>query len=270
MDREMKVTFVPLDRSRTCAELTVKLCKNSTITGLRKHVADLARECYGFNEGELSEEDIQFVDVFHDKIYTFYADDHHIDKIKDSDETYAYQLFPLATVKKEFTAYQEEQKKAALHTSSEVEEAPSDFLLDYKSRVQLDENDEWQKKLERYIPNPHLSLVRLLNGKRSSLKERSDFYEKIMRFVTKCRKCPDCKSVDDIIMEEKSDKVEPFSSLNPNEAADSSDALNVLAEVCEMSHSFRNVNTARDVAILEYCAYKFRSFMNHVEKASNH
>ncbi|KAL7520743.1 hypothetical protein ACHAWX_005453 [Stephanocyclus meneghinianus] len=268
MDREIKVTFVPLDRSRTCVELTVKLCKNSTITGLRKHVADLAREYYGFKQGELSEEDIQFVDVFHDKIYTFYADDHHIDKIKDNDETYAYQLFPLATVKKEFAVYQEEQTKTALQTSSEIEEVPSDFLLDYESRVQLDENDLWQKRLERYIPNPHLSLVRLLNGKRSSLKERSDFYEKIMRFVSKCRKCPDCKAVDDIIMEEKSDKVESFSSLNPNEAADSSDALNVLAEVCEMSHSFRNVNSARDVAILEYCAFKFKCFMNQLGKTS--
>ncbi|KAL3786551.1 hypothetical protein HJC23_006801 [Cyclotella cryptica] len=268
MDREMKVTFVPLDRSRTCAQLTVKLCKNSTIMGLRKHVADVARECYGFKEGELVEEDIQFVDVFQDKVYTFYADDHHIDKIRDSDETYAYQLFPLATVKKEFATYQEEQKKSAIHASSENDEDPSDFLLDYESRIKLDDDDEWQKSLERYIPNPHLSLVRLLNGKRSSLKERSDFYDKIMRFVTKCRKCPDCKLVDDVIMEEKSDKAEPFSSLNPNEATDSSDALNVLAEVCEMSHSFRNVNSARDVAILEYCAFKFKGFMNQVEQAS--
>ena len=192
MDREMKVTFVPLDHSLTCAELTVKLCKNSTITGLRKHVAELARECYGYKEGELKEEDIQFCDIWSDQVYAYYAEDHHIDKIKDRDVTFAYQLYPLEGVKKEFAAHQEEQKKNAVADDGVAEELePTDLLLDYDSRNKLDENGEWQKALHKYVPNPYSSLVRLLNERRSNLNDRMEFFEKVIRFVTKCRQCPD-------------------------------------------------------------------------------
>ena len=266
-DREMKVTFVPLERGDNfpCVEFTVKLCKNSTITGLKKHVAELAMEFYGFKEGELLEEDIQLADVWQDKIYSYYSDDHHIDKIKDSDITYAYQLFPLATVKKDFIAYQEKHKldESNPTTPDDEEESPQ-FMLDSDSRSKLDENDEWQKRLEHYMANSH-GLNRILNKNRATLQDRIEFHDKVTKFITKCRKCADCGLSDNIAMEEKSDKVDSGSSLNPNEA-ESIDA-SYLAEVCEMS-VFKNVSNARDVAILEYCAFKFKIFMHEIDAAS--
>lgn len=65
--------------------------------------------------------------VFQGKLYMLYPDDYHIDKIKESDEKYTYQLFPPAMVKKNFLAYQEEQNKSAIHVSSENEKVPLDF-----------------------------------------------------------------------------------------------------------------------------------------------
>ena len=267
-DRELKVTFVPLERSvnSPCVEFTVKLCKNSTITGLRKHVADLAREFYGFKEGELLEEDIQFADVWQDKIWSYYSDDHHIDKIKDNDITYAYQLFPLATVKKDFVAYQEAHKSDTTNPTTPTDEEKSpELMLDSDSREKLDENDEWQKRLEYYMINSH-GLIRIFNKNRANLQDRTEFHDKVMKFVTKCRKCADCKLSDSITMEEKSDKVDSGASLNPNDA-ESTDA-SYLAEVCQMSSTFKNVSNARDVAILEYCAFKFKKFMYEIDAES--
>lgn len=267
-DREMKVTFVPLDRTLTCANFTVKLCKNSTFAGLKKHVADLARECYGFKEGELLEEDIQITDLWQDKTFGYHSDDDHIDKVKDRDLTYVYQLYPLAAVKKEFAAYQEAQKKSVeANISCTDEETSPDFLLDGKSRAKLDEDGAWEKSLERYIPNHCMVLNRLLNKNRSNLKERTEFHEKLIRFITKCRKCPDCKLSDDDIIEEKSDKAEVESSLNPDET-DGIDSSTSLAEICEMARSYQNVRTARDVGVLEYCAFKFKTFMRKVDESS--
>jgi ubiquitin carboxyl-terminal hydrolase 4/11/15 len=266
-DREMKVTFVPLDRTQTCAEFTVKLCKNSTFAGLKKHIADLASECYNFKEGELLEEDIQITDFWNDKTFAYHADDAHIDKVKNSDITYAYQLYPLASVKKVFAAYQEAQKKSAEADPPAIEkENTPDFLLDQDSRSKLDEGDAWQQSLERYIQSAYL-LTRFFRRNRSSAKDRAEFYTKLTRFVAKCRKCPDCKLSDDDIMEEKSDKAEHVSSHNPNDA-ESSDSPTSLAEVCQMSHEYRNVTSARDVGVLEYCAFKFKAWMHEVEQSS--
>eukprot|EP00956_Cyclotella_meneghiniana_P012651 scaffold18002_cov20-Cyclotella_meneghiniana.AAC.1 len=194
-DREMKVMYVPLDKRLGNAELTVKLCKNSTVAGLKRHVVDLARECYngggGGEEGELLEEDIQLVDVFQDRIYAFYDDDHHIDKIKDSDVTYAYQLYPLASVKKEFAEYQQsllQQKKMNNSGSSDKKEGgennnetlPPDFLLDAKSRAKLDEGNEWENQLKRYVVGAgSLGVVRVLNEKRANHDDRVAFHDKI-------------------------------------------------------------------------------------------
>ncbi|KAL7511821.1 hypothetical protein ACHAXN_008751 [Cyclotella atomus] len=265
-DREMKVTFVPLNRSKGNVVLTVKLCKNSTVTGLKKHVIDLAKECYGFKEGELLEEDVQLVDIWQDRVYTHYAEDHHIDKIKDSDETYAFQLVPLARVKEQFAAYREANVKSEDTSPSPAEDETPDFLLDAESRAKLDEKDEWENSLKRFIANPNLSLVRLLNPNRSNLQERTEFHSKIARFVTKCRQCPDCY-LDDVIMEEKSDKAEIVTTLNPNEA-ESNDSPATIAEVAEIARSFQNVRTARDVGILEYCAFKFKNKMHELNQSS--
>ena len=80
-DRVMKVVFVPLLSSSSSsssngksihpvasAEFTIKLCKNSNLKSLRREVVKSARECYGFTEVELEEEDVQLVDMFNSKV----------------------------------------------------------------------------------------------------------------------------------------------------------------------------------------------------------
>lgn len=85
-DRVMKVVFVPLLSSSSLsssslgsngksrhpivasAEFTIKLCKNSTLKSLLGEVVKSARECYGYTEEDLDEEDVQLVDIFNNKV----------------------------------------------------------------------------------------------------------------------------------------------------------------------------------------------------------
>ena len=86
MDRTLKVVFVPLPSALsnvmneegktetttanvvTAAELTVKLCKNSSLKTLHEKVVEMAREAYSFSEEDLREEDVQLADIFHGKV----------------------------------------------------------------------------------------------------------------------------------------------------------------------------------------------------------
>lgn len=262
-DREIKVSFVPLDQCQIF-ELTVKLCKNSTIVGLRKHVAEIARECYGFKEGELLEEDIQFADVWEGRVYSYYRDDHPIDKIKDGDYTYAYQLFPLATVKREFAAHEAKQKALPEtkldNTDSEV---GINVTLDDAMKEKLDENEGWVKALENFH-YPSLVVARNTNKKMSSPDERTAFYGKLERFILKCRKCKDAEPTEgfggDVMMDEKSDKAEENAAGESTPNNDEDDRL-TLEQLSEETRGFRNVRNSRDLAVLEYSAFKFKQFI---------
>ena len=70
-DRQMKITFVPLPVKgghTTGADMIIKICKNSTLKDLRARVAERAREAYNFTGEGLKDEDVQFTDVFNNKV----------------------------------------------------------------------------------------------------------------------------------------------------------------------------------------------------------
>jgi len=69
-DRQMKVTFVPLPSAghTTGADMIIKVCKNSTLKELRASVAERAREAYNFTGEGLKDEDVQFADVWSNKV----------------------------------------------------------------------------------------------------------------------------------------------------------------------------------------------------------
>ena len=269
MDKVIKVTFFPLEPGLTPAVLTLKLNKMSTIAVLRNKVAALAREAYEFEEDNLREEDIQFSDVFAEEIYAFYGEDHEIDRIRDSDITYAYQLRPKSTIKEEVAAYQAAQEKSAQANKDSENEATDSSLLDPEEKVKLDANDEWQNTLEIFLMQP-MQFYKFTNVKRSSHEERLDFYRKLLRFIQSCRKCSDCiAKSDDVDMKENTED-EPAEIiakrvLKSPQKAEVEDSNLSLEELSHTSTSFKNVLSPNDLAVLEYCTFKFMSFIKHMK-----
>jgi hypothetical protein len=209
-----------------------------------------------------------------------------IDGIKDNDETYAYQLYPLRKVKEEVTAYrnrcqQEQQQRdndsccKSTNSGGDVDgkvreneggpskpNAPpssssSSLLLDSETKAMLDKNDEWEKRLQKFLVRPN-SLYHLLNERKGSHEERLNFYGNLLRFIQKCKSCSDATAAtakrinddDDVIMKSTS-----ASSLSET-----------LEEVSYTSAQFKGVRVPRDLAVLEYCASKF---LSHISRLQN-
>lgn len=266
-DRVMKVTFVPLDPTKKCAELTVKLCKNSTISGLRKHVAELVKECYNLKDNELHVEDICIADVFHNKVWQYFEkDDDAVDRITDNDIIYAYELAPQSVVKKAFNLYREEQEESTTSTNSTPQEIVSDSKsLDPTEKLRLDQDEQWQKELENcQLKMNEVEFSRLLNPTRSKREDRLDFYGKLVKFIQRCKKCSDSDVSDkvpteDVAMDGTDDRKQNESKPNPEGTEDESLTLE---EYSEMSKQFKTIRTASELQVLEYCAKKYLQFMS--------
>ncbi|KAL9182957.1 hypothetical protein ACHAXT_004236 [Thalassiosira profunda] len=244
-DRTMKVTFVPLDFS-TWAEMTVKLDKNATIATLRHRVVEMARECYDLDEAELKEEDVLLADIFRHKVWAYYDNDQGVDVIKDTDETYAYQLLPLERARKEFSAYREKQLRQQQEDEEEKKDdgndaapaSPSRALIAPATLQELDKGPkQWEEKLAGFLAQPH-TLFRLTTPNRSTHEERVKFYGELLSFIQKCKRCSDADGGE------------------PSKRDD--DSSLTLDETCQTSSRFRNVQTASDLALLDHCAAKFR------------
>lgn len=263
-DRAIKVTYVPLDPSKKAADLTVDVCKNSSILGLRKHVAELAKECYNLKDDELHVEDISIADVFQNKVWRyFHDDDEAVDGISESDKIFAFELEPKAVVKKAFNLHQQEKEESSNSTDSKPEQIVSKSL-DPSEKRKLDQDEQWQKVLETcQVKLNEVEFSRLLNSTRSKDEDRRDFYCKLVKFIQGCKKCsdsdyPDKESTEDVPME-GTDKPKQNGS-KPNRA-DAEDESLTLEEFSEMSSQFKTIRSPRELEVLEYCAMKYLQFL---------
>ncbi len=262
-DRAIKVTYVPLDPSKNAADLTVEICKNSSILGLRKHVAELAKECYNLKDDELHVEDLSIADIFQNKVWRYFDDDNEaVDGISESDKIFAYELEPKAVIKKAFNLHQQE-KEETNSTDSKPEEIVSKSL-DASEKRNLDQPDQWQKVLEKcQVKLNEVEFSRLLNSTRSKDEDRREFYCKLVKFIQGCKKCsdsdyPDKDSTEDVPMEGTD---QPKQNERKSNRADAKDESLTLEEYSEMSSQFKTIRTPREVEVLEYCAMKYLQFL---------
>ena len=210
--------------------------------------------------------------------------DRAIDGIKDSDLTYAYQLLPLKRVKEEVAKYHQiiqdcstgEDDIGSITLSSNQILRPSSsspsslstlMLLDGAAKAELDKDNEWENKILKFVVKP-TAVCHMLNERKSNHNERIDFYGNLIKFIQKCRACPDATSnaptatsttpdgsiVDgDSIMASPSVATKRLSSYTTS----SSSSQMTLEEVSYSSTQFKGVHAPRDLAILEYCVSKY-------------
>lgn len=153
--------------------------------------------------------------------------DEAIDIIKDSDVTYAFQLYPINKVREEVATYREEHKQQRKNgNGSNGSSSKLQTTLDSATVASLDNNEEWQNKLrDKFLKNPN-SICHLINERRSSHEQRVEFYTLLMKFMQKLN------STDD------------------------------MDGVSFMSSQFKGVKNSRDLAILDYCAKKYLTLVN--------
>jgi len=219
---------------------------------------------------KIAAEDLLLVDVWTQTFYAIHAPDDDVDKIRETDTTFAYELRPA----KEFEVVQdtirEERDENSLQKSKR--KPCKRFALDIPSITAMNTGEQWKRTLERYVVHSTRT-AHLLNPKRGTIDQRIDFYKKLESFIDDCYCANETDDESDDIesgqdTHEKSNFPESGQDtrerLTPREQSDfpacRSPSGKTFTQVSEASMLFHNVETSHDVASLEFASKKFRQF----------
>jgi ubiquitin carboxyl-terminal hydrolase 4/11/15 len=261
-DRTMKIVFVPLDPKICKKYVQITLLKSSTISDLCRKIADKVNEEMN-SEHPITFRDICVTEMWNNEVYNFFKDTDSIDKIKDSDETYAFQVDTVESIQKYSI------NNTVMSNSEECPLSDTDVLrnktyqLDESTKSSLDNDDAWRNALESFLMQP-IYLNTLLNPKRNSHEERTTFRLKVSKFLDECTACSEYQTTSDTMETRKTiesaedlDNNEKNSDISLSISLEPSDKTETLQQLCSSSTSFKNISSCKDVAILEYSMTKF-------------
>ena len=298
-DRTLTVTFVPLDPSKRRMKLSITLSKTANIAGLRTKVVEAIANAQKENGAEprvIHEDDLCLTDVFQHKIWSWYDDlDESVEDIKESDVTFAYEVYPVSSIHEEAGTTMEVPTESTT-SSARVAKKPKGkwqrFVFDADTVSRFDEDDnKWIDALSEYCKS--FLIVNKMVNKSSSHEERMAFYRKLKSTIKILSKCPD-SVVKAVPCDEDEDPVEPMESssepvvepmsedrevteadfakvYDDDDDGESSDDISIneggnsLEEVLAMNGTFKDITTAKDFAIFELCARKFYQYALRLE-----
>jgi len=251
-DRKLNLTFVPIDPTLPMRNMTLTVNKAAPLSGLLSKMNEELVE-----NGAMAEPiplgDLAIADVWKHEIFSWLLQSCDVDRIRDTDKTYVYQLRALAEVQEESKDIEDKQIN------------PSDvfgrtkrkrrYTLDVPTLTRLNPEEAWQTELENYVMTP-LKLAALFNPNRGSNEERIVFYRKLETFVDLCQ-----KEIDE---EESTGTKRPRGGdqkITEGDTPDMNEQLIGLLDRSDSSASFKGVRCRRDVAILEFISNQLRTYM---------
>lgn len=249
-DRTLKLTFIPLDPNQKMKNLQLTISKTATMSKLMEKMnEELIR--LGICNEPIPTHDLCPVDVWSHEVFSWYSDDSEIDRIRDSDTTYIFQLRPLSEVQEVGKNDEESDNFDNKFGESRTKHR---YQLDLGTMTKLNLNDEWMKELEKYVHQPTL-LYSMFNPNRGTIDERMQFHKKMENFIDVCHK--------EITEEEPSGlkRTREESDADSKSETPSEEAIQGLQDRCDASKTFENVKTRQDVAVLEFIANKIRQFI---------
>lgn len=253
-DRSLDITFVPLDPSQSLRSLSLTLSKTALMNGLMEKMnEELVKD--GVIKEPVPLEDLCAADVWSHEVFSWYQHTGEIDRIRDSDKTFIYQLRPLLEVK-ELSKPKEEHA-----VTDDVFGRPKrtrKYNLDLATLTRLNKDDDWQVELEKYTQTPTL-LYSLFNQKRATNEERLQFYKKLETFIDLCHK--EIAEEETTGTKRSRDGSESEEKVADSESLAMTEQLQGLLDRSDASTSFKSVRSREDVAILEFCASKLRQYI---------
>lgn len=253
-DRTLKVTFVPLDPTQRPRNLSLTASKAATMGKLFVKLNEELIEL-GVRNESIPLHDLVAVDIWSHEVFSWFKTDSEIDGIRETDETFIYELEPLSDIVEasKNTKETDEREKALLETRSQPR-----LKLDLETLTQLNKNDDWQSELEKYVKHTH-TLYSLFNETRGTIDERIQFHKKLEIFIDQCHR--EIEEVEPSLKRtrEDSDEGNNISDMSISNAEE--DSIQGLIDRSDASPMFANVKTEDDVAVLEFCANKIRQLI---------
>eukprot|EP00980_Cylindrotheca_fusiformis_P018509 scaffold6124_cov122-Cylindrotheca_fusiformis.AAC.28 len=255
-DRKLKVTFVPLDPTQRPMNLSLTVSKTAQ---MGKVFVKMNEELIklGVREESIPLHDLIATDIWAHEIFSWYKHDSEIDKIRESDETFIFELAPQS----EITEASKKGTEEVCENEQKLSKTRSHprIRLDLETLTQLNKDDDWQSELEKYVKHTHV-IYSLFNEKRGSIDDRMQFYKKLESFIDQCHKEIE-EEEEPSLKRNREDIAEPENSSDIPDSDMEEGTIQGLADRCDASPTFTNVHNKRDVAVLEFCANKIRQLI---------
>ena len=256
-DRQLDVTFVPLEVGEEILNLSLTVSKTANIKGLLTELNEVLVS-KGFRQTAIPIEDLAAVDVWRHDVYKWYKEDEEVDRIRDSDKTFIYELRSLAEADHEEKDVVDGNCSA--FNDMRLRNRAFKCNLDVATLTLLNKDMGWMDALAKYVRNPTL-VARILNTARSTTDDRILFHNKLEDFIDKCyasltgeESTGQKRAREEDIEEEKSSFVVE------------DDKVSGLVEVSAASETFQGVGTNRDLATIEFCSNKLRQYAKRLEE----
>ena len=243
-DRNLRVTYKPINGAHRNMVLTV-----SKMASIGTMLKKLEEKINATRKTKVDANDLLAADVWNNEVYSVYKADDEIDKIRDNDKTFVYELRSIST----FSSSDDDPARVNGSDDLEIETRTENRLpfLNMASPMidELDKNDRWIDLLDKKLVNS-TTAARLTNPKRASVDDRMHFYNQLESFLDKCIETSDFQAQD----EDKDD------AKDDDEKFDSDD-LPSIQDVCSRASMFKDVSTKEDISMLEFVAKKLRQLI---------
>jgi len=267
-DRTIRLTFVPLDPMKRAQNISVTVHKNGTMEDLAFKLLEQLKKLKIVSETDpVTRADLCMADVWNKDIYSIFTDKDEIDRIRDNDDIFVYQLEPLSEVR------EIEKKNIAAREASVIDTAslglrerstPRRYKLDLPTLTRINRGDEWWQEMTKFLRS-EFPFMTAFNPKRGSAAERVKLYNKLLTFIDQCYQDAD----PDLPGQKRSRDESLETTPEPSQisASPDEDEVPAIRERCESSPNFQNVARRHDVAILEFLAGKMRAEILRLEKS---
>jgi ubiquitin carboxyl-terminal hydrolase 4/11 len=279
-DRSISFTFVPLDPNMRAKKLSIIVNKMSNIEEMVKKTVDLLPTVEDVSDAYAGPgvEDLIVCDVWKNEILTFLTHDSEVEKIRDNDDIFVYQVRPVDQVRTMEEKINESKPTDDSEVSKMMETRDTKRLKRYKLNVEtltrLNKGNAWVNELQRYMKNP-TACLRAFSTRRPDSEDGAKIYRHILMFLQQCHSAVENgedtagqKRTRSDTVEDDGDAVESSSAaVDPIASAT---AVQEISERCDMSIWFKDVSSKHDLAVLEFLASKiFQEIVQHERQKSS-
>lgn len=273
-ERTLTVTYVPRDPRNCALRLALRVPKSATADELVKNALIPALRKLGNRNYKIAiplPDDVCFNDIWKKEVFAWLDPKVEIEKIRDNDETFVYELSPLAEIR------QIEEQLAS--TASSRDEITAEnlgiqsikrihhFTLDIATLTKFNRGDEWGKVLPLYLSTPNYFWNCFSPRNRGSSEERVRLYRRLVTFIEQCHRALDAVDSTEVPKRARAEDCMDTSMSSIGSGGGGHRVVTVsfkeddkplpeIIDVCDASQHFRNVRSKYDVAVLEFLAGK--------------
>ena len=250
-DRTLKVTFAPLEGPKR--EIQITMPKAGTILTMQKKVVEQWQKIGGKT---IDLKDLVAVDVWNGEVYSIYKGIDEVDKVRDTDITFMYQLTPSSELK----IIEEEPLPISL---PEKRNRPNRVKPAVADLANLNIGENWKTTIDEHVTQTTL-MSTLFNPKRATKESLLRFYDQLGEFIDQCYEAVEsAKAEYDAEREEAEDSDEGVNGSGHRLETLQNQALDA---VSDLSSIFNFVTEVNDVAALEFAENKLRAhIVDHIK-----